>query len=494
MFRHRWVRRVGPGLVALAVLGVAGLFGYRYRCYQRGEEHFTAVTARLDATDPGWRLDSADMSHVSLPDDQNSALTPPRVVAALAGGKFEVKRVDGKFVSTSSNPPNRVPDQEDWIAIDRAFEGNSAALAIARSFKDLPRGWRTRPPGQDLITFRMGNIADTRTVFTLLNEEAKRLARDGRPGAAFELVRALLNAARSIDGDILLIDALVRLAGDAMVVGRVQGILAQTRPQGGLGLVQAALTEEAEADFLWRSFRGERALVDQTFQNIAAGMYPFRSALVLDPKVGSPPGPADQARDWLEAPMLPAEHAGFLEQATRACDVARLPADQQRKAFQTIVVPDSPPVLAAEGPEQLKAFSNILDASLRTRAHLRCAMVGVAVERYRLIRGHWPTSLAEIPPNILPAVPLDPFDGKPLKYVHRDDGVTVYSVGADEQDNGGEVGDNNGAGNKPGTDICFRLYNPDQRGLPPLPGPPRVEDDEPEKPTGPEPRVVGDGP
>jgi len=26
------------------------------------------------------------------------------------------------------------------------------------------------------------------------------------------------------------------------------------------------------------------------------------------------------------------------------------------------------------------------------------------------------------------------------------------------------------AGNQPDTDVCFRVYHPDQRGLPPLPG------------------------
>ena len=70
--------------------------------------------------------------------------------------------------------------------------------------------------------------------------------------------------------------------------------------------------------------------------------------------------------------------------------------------------------------------------------------------------------------DILAAVPLDPFDGKPLKYVRRADGVTVYSIGLDETDDGGTILD--GGPNKlPGQDIGFRLYDVNQRGLPPLP-------------------------
>jgi hypothetical protein len=105
--------------------------------------------------------------------------------------------------------------------------------------------------------------------------------------------------------------------------------------------------------------------------------------------------------------------------------------------------------------------------------------------------------LTELPNDLLAEVPLDPFDGQPLRYVRRTDGVTVYSIGPDELDNGGNVGDAAGSGYKPQTDVCFRLYDPDQRGLPPLPTP-RTEDDEPplppEKPALPEPRIIDDGP
>ena len=116
----------------------------------------------------------------------------------------------------------------------------------------------------------------------------------------------------------------------------------------------------------------------------------------------------------------------------------------------------------------LPAYEKIHIASLRAKAYLRCAATGVAVERFRLAHGHWPASLAEIPKDVLPAIPLDPFDGQPLRYVKRVDGVTVYSVGLDEKDDGGKIR----AGkitNDPGQDIGFRLYDPVHRGLPAVP-------------------------
>ncbi len=40
-------------------------------------------------------------------------------------------------------------------------------------------------------------------------------------------------------------------------------------------------------------------------------------------------------------------------------------------------------------------------------------------------------------PEFITAVPLDPFDGKPLRLKQTDHGLIVYSIGPDMIDNGG---------------------------------------------------------
>ena len=42
-------------------------------------------------------------------------------------------------------------------------------------------------------------------------------------------------------------------------------------------------------------------------------------------------------------------------------------------------------------------------------------------------------------PEFLDVVPLDPFDGKPLRLLKTADAMTIYSVGEDLADNGGQV-------------------------------------------------------
>ena len=83
-------------------------------------------------------------------------------------------------------------------------------------------------------------------------------------------------------------------------------------------------------------------------------------------------------------------------------------------------------------------FSNIAVTDCRTMARLDAARVALAVERYRLANGKLPESLNDLIPEFLESIPIDPFDGKPLKYKKLDLGFVVYSVDEDEQDNGGK--------------------------------------------------------
>jgi len=74
------------------------------------------------------------------------------------------------------------------------------------------------------------------------------------------------------------------------------------------------------------------------------------------------------------------------------------------------------------------------------RAKIRLARAAIAVERYRLKHDALPGKLDDLVGEFLDAVPLDPFDGKALRYERRGEGFVVYSIGEDRMDDGG-VGD-----------------------------------------------------
>jgi hypothetical protein len=70
-------------------------------------------------------------------------------------------------------------------------------------------------------------------------------------------------------------------------------------------------------------------------------------------------------------------------------------------------------------------------------AEIRTAVAALAVERFRRANGRPPGKLEELVPRFLPAVPLDPFDGRPLRFRPLPKGYVIYSVGRDLGDNGG---------------------------------------------------------
>ena len=65
-------------------------------------------------------------------------------------------------------------------------------------------------------------------------------------------------------------------------------------------------------------------------------------------------------------------------------------------------------------------------------------ITAIALKRFQMKNGHYPTGLAGLVPAFLPAVPLDPVDGKPLRYRSNGDGTfLLYSVGENGKDDGG---------------------------------------------------------
>jgi len=75
------------------------------------------------------------------------------------------------------------------------------------------------------------------------------------------------------------------------------------------------------------------------------------------------------------------------------------------------------------------------DRSLTTS---RLAITVAGLERHRLATGSYPKSLDDLVPKWVPAVPLDPMDGQPLRYRLNADGTfTLYGVGPNHTDDNG---------------------------------------------------------
>lgn len=103
--------------------------------------------------------------------------------------------------------------------------------------------------------------------------------------------------------------------------------------------------------------------------------------------------------------------------------------------------------------------------------------------------GSYPASLDTLVPDLLPAIPRDIFDGKPLRYTLIDGSPVIYSVGVDRKDDGGRPPQNPGPGLaavwRPLEQLEAYMANSASRGtvdgdwvlFPPLPPPAPPADD-----------------
>lgn len=90
----------------------------------------------------------------------------------------------------------------------------------------------------------------------------------------------------------------------------------------------------------------------------------------------------------------------------------------------------------------------------RAEASRDATLVVLAVERYHREHGRRPERLEELVPAYLNEVPRDPFDGQPLRYVVREGHYTIYSVGPDGIDDGGQM---DAEGDSP--DLVFTVHH-----------------------------------
>lgn len=88
----------------------------------------------------------------------------------------------------------------------------------------------------------------------------------------------------------------------------------------------------------------------------------------------------------------------------------------------------------------IEGLHKSLFRAMRGETDRSLTITAIALKRYALRHGEHPVSLDALVPDILPAIPIDYMDGKSIRYRLTADGsFTLYSVGADGQDDGGDL-------------------------------------------------------
>jgi hypothetical protein len=480
----------------LIIVMMIGVFVWRWHIDRQGRKQLEAVVGKLDETDPRWRWEHLEADRVPVPDVENSAFLVARFREAVGPKRnhfYPPSRSNGDSLSPWMFPTNRRLDDEAIALIDVALTGTDAAQTIVRLLEKQPHGRRTFNLSGNWRTTLLLPSEDPWPMQSFLELELERLAQANLPDQALRVVRAQLNL-RRLYGDEPLCSSQSSRARLGMSAARLlERALGMGMPNARLAELQAEFAAEANADLFRIGVRAHRAMLDRAFRDCAAdNASPMELVGCYMMPAPGQHHPLQVRYDlWNYSPHLTADHAVSLETLTQLLAVADLPEQQQHAALAAVPRPphDGRHLISNE---QLYHVVQLHETVQVSQARIRCAVVILAIERYRLLTGEWPPSLAAIPKAILTEVPSDPFSGKPLLYVRRNDSVTVYSVGFDGADDRGilRIG---WSRDEVGVDIGLRLYNPDQRRLPPLPVKPADPDREgPRRDFGSEPRVVKD--
>jgi hypothetical protein len=462
---RRWLRR--SLWVLLPVLLVVG--GWLYLVTD-ATWRLQSATAEADRLDPEWRLAQLEAKQPVLPDKDNSALrvlVARKLIPTGWGGTI------GFWELFQDLPPQPRLNDQQLSALRGELAKAAKAVKEARKLADMPNGRYPIEWAPDFLTTRLDHLQESRQVAALLQMDTLLRTQEGDADGAIRSIQAVLNTGRSIGDAPTAVTQLIRLAQRGLAVHLLERTLAQGEPTPAVLVdLQRRLEEEDMHPSFLIAIRGERAAADQLMEYLEGGGL-SQSGIQKELDSTGPDGPSLGERLPLLLPGgIKSQRAAMLRFMTEAVEIAKLPPEQQKGPL------DRWSAAARTQPVLVKLFTpaliKVASACQRSSGQLCAAAVLIAAERYRQDRKQLPGSLAElVQAGYLKAVPTDPYDGQPLRFRRLDDGLVVYAVGPDGQDNGGNL--RRASSDVPGTDEGLRLWVPEKRRQPPLP--PKPPDD-----------------
>ncbi len=405
----------------------------------------------------------------TMPDEENSALVFMDALRLLEDTR---RPEDAPLeLALSQTKTLGVTHSDQVREMERAYlESWADALEIIYEGAKLRGGVYPLQPAEQPYAILMPYLGSLMSAARLCALEAALRAESGDGGGAAESIVAGRRLASSLDHWPLFIEALVRFATDRIMLDGLERSLAlcEMQPEQ-LRRLREELAEEAEQLSLEPAFLAERAaahyiFAEATSKELAAAFGGDDSRLKLRFKLYALL-PGQQARDalffyeimdeCLATCALPARQR--LQESARASQALeeRMADEGRRCPISAMIMP---------------ALYGIFEEGAKTEVSLQLARTALAVEEWRQQHGRWPDSLEQLAPDLLEAVPEDPFSDGAIRYLRTEGGVVLYSVGPDGTDEQGlsrEEAERAAEGSwnaTPASDLPFRLLDPERRG------------------------------
>jgi hypothetical protein len=493
----RWrLRRILVGLTIGGFITIAALCGgYAYLHFASNRDLIAAL-AETDQLDPYWRLEDLEAQRRPTPPANENGYE--QLLAAVRAApakpwpqpsfpKFERDPEYQRFLINGMEKSLRTFDRlspvllnDEQARVLRAeLERAKDAIGLLRKMVDFPSG---RGPSlakiEELASRAPVNYLLMLDAGKMLLPDARVRIFDGDIAGALQDVIAVLHMSRTLEDRPTLMAQLVLRALQDVALDILELTLAGgSASEEELAVTQRELERAASTPGIVVGLRGERASINHFLEAAQTGEISkedLRSRISTVSTAGPGKGPdrlVESIRFALFYGNLPSERARALRGLNELIKIGQLPPRERLLALidHKEQAPKRSKSYSAWTNTYLgiQFFNAYLEDELSMEVALSCTIAAVAAERFRLANQRWPQSADELTPRYLKSAPIDLYSGQPLQFVRKGSELIIYSIGADQKDDGGTV--SRTGINARGKDIGFVLQEPAQRRRPGAP-------------------------
>ncbi len=363
-------------------------------------------------------------------------LTEERIREIAAGGARPAANpppVSERF-ETWMNGKGEAPAQDDPELLDTQ-QRLAPVLALVRRAAAMPECVFDHDYAQPRMDWLLPELANLRRVTRLLGFEARACALQGRMKEAIENLRTIRDVARHMRADSpLLIGWICASSVERVFVNTLEKVLASgTASRADISPLVAA-EPASYARSLLRALRMEEAFGLSAMAMLAEGDDPSGTA---EAALG-----IDRFGQTLLLPLwrvflLGDDVRSYRQVMVRCRDIGVKPYYESAADWKSL----TDWAVARQSGILTRLLTPTLSSSAEngaiTDARERLARVAIAAELHRAETGAWPAKLDDVAPARMWELPLDPFDGQPLRMRAVEGGLVLYSVGPNRVDDGG---------------------------------------------------------
>ena len=425
--RLKWLPVIGCIFVLLVVCYVA----YRLILHNRVQQRLAAIRAQ------GWPATLQELNdwYTEPPPGRNAADVLQDAFVSY-DAEFDLKKeMKLPLIGGAELPePGEALDQETKNLIAEYLETNVEALKLLHQGAAMKQCRYPIDMTQGIM-LEIPHLAKLRAGARLLNLEAMLNAENGNPDKAVQAVVSSFGLAQSVTHEPLLLSQLSRIAFQAISQYSLERVLSRMElPEEHLITLTSAIREQEDPAAMSLAFVSERCYYGYD-EPLLKGILDNAGESVWLPYSGS------KAKMFLyhASGLFDLDFALRLDMMEEFIDVANLPFHQRLQACETLFrkAENLSRTARVFSRTALLGLPRTIRVHLNITARIRAAYAALAVERYRLANQALPENLKKLVPTYLKEIPVDPFDGQPLRYKKLDKGYVIYSVGENGIDDGG---------------------------------------------------------